>query len=102
MASDKRDSLSGDQAATAEGSSKKPPPPERTATFKDYFRVFSYANKWDLIVYTSGVVAAIGCGVTTPMMFVVFGSFVGEFTSFTNGDINEGLDGFRDSLDKLW
>ncbi|WAO86381.1 Hypothetical protein NCS54_00365300 [Fusarium falciforme] len=101
MASDKRDLLPGDQAATAEGNSKKSPSPTRTATFKDYFRVFSYANNWDLIVYASGVVAAIGCGVTTPMMFVMFGSFVGEFTSFTNGDISEGLDGFRDSLDKL-
>ncbi|KAL6361985.1 hypothetical protein LRP88_05468 [Fusarium phalaenopsidis] len=102
MASDKRNLLSGDQAATAEGSSKKIPSPERTATFKDYFRIFSYATKWNLVVYASGVVAAIGCGVTTPMMFVVFGSFVGEFTSFTNGDVSGGLDGFRDSLDKLW
>ncbi|RSL47167.1 hypothetical protein CEP53_010032 [Fusarium sp. AF-6] len=101
MASDKKDLLPGDQAVAAEDSSKKSPPPERTTTFKDYFRVFSYATKWDLIVYASGVVAAMGCGVTTPMMFVVFGSFVGEFTSFTNGDISDGLDEFRGSLDKL-
>ncbi|RSL61962.1 hypothetical protein CEP54_006005 [Fusarium duplospermum] len=101
MTSDKRDLLPGDQPATAEETPKKSPPPERTATFKDYFRVFSYATKWDLIVYASGVVAAMGCGVTTPMMFVVFGSFAGEFTSFNNGDVNESLDGFRDSLHKL-
>ncbi|KAI8721787.1 hypothetical protein NCS52_00321200 [Fusarium sp. LHS14.1] len=117
MASYKRDLLPGDQAAPSQGTSKKTPQLERTATFKDYFvstsfpnnmdfrllfqRFFSYATKWDLIVCISGVVAAIGCGVTTPMMFVVFGSFVGEFTGFTNGDINEGLDKFRDSLDKL-
>lgn len=42
MASYKRDLLSGDQAATAEGSSKKIPPPERTATFNDYVVSISF------------------------------------------------------------
>ncbi|RSL52863.1 hypothetical protein CEP53_007954 [Fusarium sp. AF-6] len=58
--------------------------PERTATFKDYTRVFTYATKWDFLAYTAGVIASIGAGVTLPLLNVVFGQFVGEFTSLTS------------------
>ncbi|KAM0434503.1 hypothetical protein ACHAPT_003599 [Fusarium lateritium] len=58
--------------------------PERTATFKDYTRVFTYATKWDFLAYAAGIVASIGAGVTLPLLNVVFGQFVGEFTSLTS------------------
>ncbi|RMJ07614.1 hypothetical protein CDV36_012786 [Fusarium kuroshium] len=58
--------------------------PERTATFKDYTRVFTYATKWDFLAYAAGVIASIGAGVTLPLLNVVFGQFVGEFTSLTS------------------
>ncbi|KAJ4236078.1 hypothetical protein NW759_001157 [Fusarium solani] len=58
--------------------------PERTATFKDYTRVFTYATKWDFLAYAAGIIASIGAGVTLPLLNVVFGQFVGEFTSLTS------------------
>ncbi|KAJ4326777.1 hypothetical protein N0V84_002796 [Fusarium piperis] len=60
------------------------PRPERTATFKDYMRVFNYATKWDFLAYAVGVIASIGAGVTLPLLNVVFGQFVGEFTSLSS------------------
>ncbi|KPM40678.1 Multidrug resistance protein 1A [Neonectria ditissima] len=47
--------------------------PERTATFKDYARVFGYATKWDFVAYVAGILASVGAGVTLPLMNVVFG-----------------------------
>ncbi|KAH0601094.1 hypothetical protein MHUMG1_02095 [Metarhizium humberi] len=80
------------------------PRPERTATFNDYLRVFKYASKWDFLAYAAGVLASIGAGITLPLMNVVFGKFVGNFSSFSN--FNAGGAGitkaeFQSKLDKL-
>jgi hypothetical protein len=71
---------------------KKRGRPERTATFQDYMvrlasarnckyddadfsqRIFSYANKWDFAAYAAGILAAVGAGVTMPLMTVIFGT----------------------------
>uniref|UniRef100_A0A0D2XDG4 Leptomycin B resistance protein pmd1 n=1 Tax=Fusarium oxysporum (strain Fo5176) TaxID=660025 RepID=A0A0D2XDG4_FUSOF len=37
--------------------------PERTANFKDYLRIFSYATKWDFFAYAAGFFASIGAGI---------------------------------------
>lgn len=68
---------------------------------------------------TAGVLAAAGAGVTMPLMFVLFGTsispfvssqrlidirageFVGNFSGFVNGDIND-LGEFENDLDRLW
>ncbi|KJK88325.1 Multidrug resistance protein [Metarhizium anisopliae BRIP 53284] len=80
------------------------PRPERTATFNDYLRVFKYASKWDFLAYAAGVLASIGAGIPLPLMNVVFGKFVGNFSSFSN--FNAGGAGitkaeFQSKLDKL-
>ncbi|KAF4337610.1 leptomycin B resistance pmd1 [Fusarium beomiforme] len=38
--------------------------PERTANFKDYMRIFSYATKWDFLAYAAGLISSIGAGVS--------------------------------------
>lgn len=60
--------------------------PEREATMKDYFRVFSYAKKLDYALIGFGVIASIGAGVTLPLMNIVFGQLVGEFNDFATVD----------------
>ncbi|KHN96250.1 MDR efflux pump ABC3 [Metarhizium album ARSEF 1941] len=80
------------------------PRPERTATFNDYLRVFTYASKWDFLAYAAGVLASIGAGITLPLMNVVFGNFVGSFSSFSN--FSAGAAGitkadFESRLDRL-
>lgn len=39
-------------------------------------RIFRYASKWDYVAYFFGVVAAIGAGVTMPLMTVLFGTYM--------------------------
>lgn len=56
--------------------------PEREATAADYFRVFTYATKWDFLMMTAAGLASIGAGTTLPLMNVVFGGLVGNFTNF--------------------
>ncbi|KFA45927.1 hypothetical protein S40293_09539 [Stachybotrys chartarum IBT 40293] len=71
--------------------------PERTASFKDYLRVFQYATKWDFFAYFFGAVASIGAGITLPLMNVVFGEFVREFTDFTSLSMSE----FESTISRL-
>lgn len=65
------------------------------------------------------MIAAAAAGVTMPLMFVLFGTlislfvssphiidvrageFVGNFTSFINGDVQD-LGGIEKDLDRLW
>ncbi|KAK3310165.1 P-loop containing nucleoside triphosphate hydrolase protein [Chaetomium strumarium] len=56
--------------------------PEREATAADYFRVFSYATRWDFVLMAAAALASIGAGTTLPLMNVVFGRLVGNFTDY--------------------
>ncbi|GKT51099.1 ABC transporter BEA3 [Colletotrichum spaethianum] len=56
--------------------------PDREPTFKDYVRVFSYASKWDIVVYIVVVFTSIGAGTALPLMNVIFGQLVGQFVGY--------------------
>jgi ATP-binding cassette, subfamily B (MDR/TAP), member 1 len=58
--------------------------PERTPTFADYLRLFRYATTWDFCVYAVASVASLGSGVTLPLMNIIFGQLVGQFTGFVS------------------
>ncbi|RGP81582.1 hypothetical protein FLONG3_314 [Fusarium longipes] len=75
--------------------------PERTADFKDYLRIFSYATKWDIAAYVAGFFASIGAGITLPLMNVVFGQFVGNFTDYFLPGNTTSQSEFNSSIDKL-
>ncbi|RDA85869.1 hypothetical protein CP532_4896 [Ophiocordyceps camponoti-leonardi (nom. inval.)] len=73
--------------AKPEAEAESPPPerrlrPQQVASFKHYRRVFGYATKWDLTAYAAGLVASVGAGITLPLMNVVFGKLVGNFSDF--------------------
>ncbi|KAI7155377.1 ABC transporter, partial [Hortaea werneckii] len=74
---------------------------ERLATFKDYLRIFTFGTRWDLMVGTIGMLAAAGCGVTQPLMFVFFGDFVGEFSSFVAEIDDESRGSIEDTINEL-
>jgi ABC-type multidrug transport system fused ATPase/permease subunit len=74
--------------------------PEREATFKDYLRVFSYAKRLDYALMLAGAIASIGAGITLPLMNVVFGKLVGNFSDFGNPSITPDFQAFRASLNK--
>ncbi|KAJ3550119.1 hypothetical protein NM208_g159 [Fusarium decemcellulare] len=65
--------------ATEETPSERP---QRTPGVADYLRVFTYATKWDMCLYVIASVASIGAGITLPLMNVIFGQLVGQFTDY--------------------
>lgn len=75
--------------------------PEREPNFKDYIRVFTYATKWDIVVYVLASVASIGAGTTMPLMNVIFGQFVGEFTGYFSIPPTATRAEFEASLNRL-
>ena len=40
--------------------------PEKEAGWGDYFRVFTYAKKWDYVLMAAAAVASIGAGIVSP------------------------------------
>lgn len=74
---------------------------ERTATSGDYLRIFTYATKLDFLASAAGALAAAGCGVTTPLMYVLFGNFVNNFGNFDDQYTTGSGDQFRETLDEL-
>ncbi|PFH56359.1 hypothetical protein XA68_16620 [Ophiocordyceps unilateralis] len=74
--------------------------PQHAATFRHYRRVFGYATKWDLAAYAAGVIASIGAGITLPLMNVVFGKLVGNFSDFAP-QTETDRDRFRQRLNQL-
>ncbi|RYP09128.1 hypothetical protein DL765_008553 [Monosporascus sp. GIB2] len=56
--------------------------PEREAKFGDYIRIFKYAKRWDIPLMLLAALAAMGAGVTLPLMNVVFGALVGSFADY--------------------
>ncbi|PNY28035.1 Multidrug resistance protein 1B, partial [Tolypocladium capitatum] len=79
--------------------SRAKPRPQRTASFRDYLRVFSYATKWDFLAYAAGVPASVGAGITLPLSNIVFGKLVGNFTDMPQTEAQR--DEFRTNLSRL-
>ncbi|KAI0890737.1 P-loop containing nucleoside triphosphate hydrolase protein [Annulohypoxylon maeteangense] len=74
--------------------------PEREAAFGDYIRVFKYAKPWDFVLLVAAVLAAAGSGVTLPLMNVVFGALVGNFSGYFLPVSSLSEAEFRASLNK--
>ncbi|RGP67760.1 hypothetical protein FSPOR_5950 [Fusarium sporotrichioides] len=90
-----------------DGGQEKPPSvtennerPQRTPKVSDYLRVFNYATKWDFFIYALASVASIGAGITIPLMNIIFGQLVDQFTEFSQPGAGISTGGFRDILDK--
>ncbi|KAI1376245.1 P-loop containing nucleoside triphosphate hydrolase protein [Hypoxylon crocopeplum] len=74
--------------------------PEREAAFGDYIRVFKYAKALDVFLIVAALLAAIGSGVTLPLMNVVFGALVGDFNGYFLPTPTKTEDEFRASLNR--
>ncbi|KAL5592322.1 hypothetical protein FOBRF1_013348 [Fusarium oxysporum] len=80
--------------------SKESHRPQRTPKVADYLRVFSYATKWDFFIYALASVASIGAGITMPMMNIILGQLVDQFTDYFKDMSNISSDDFQAILDK--
>nr|CEG05380.1 unnamed protein product [Fusarium clavum] len=74
--------------------------PQRTPHVSDYLRVFSYATKWDFLVYAVASIASIGAGITMPLMNIIFGQLVDQFTEYFQPGTEISTDNFREILDR--
>lgn len=50
--------------------------PEIDGSFKDYLRIFGYADSLDWTLNAVAFIASVGAGATLPLMTLVFGSFM--------------------------
>lgn len=94
-----------DHQARQSGSSQRtvipePQPAKRKSNLTNYLRVFAYATRWDFCVYVVGALASIGVGVTMPLMNVVLGQLVGDFSDTVQDPYNMDLNNFKSMLQK--
>ncbi|KAL5330302.1 hypothetical protein ACEPPN_003828 [Leptodophora sp. 'Broadleaf-Isolate-01'] len=61
---------------------------ETGGSFKDYARIFQYADRLSWILNIISLITSIGAGVTLPLMTLVFGDSIGEFNNFSKDDID--------------
>ncbi|RYP20552.1 hypothetical protein DL767_009420 [Monosporascus sp. MG133] len=74
---------------------------EREAKFGDYIRIFKYAKGWDIPLMLVAAIAAMGSGMTLPLMNVVFGAFVGSFTGYFSQPPTQTQAEFQAQCDRL-
>lgn len=60
------DSKAGQQQASEGETPKQAAQNERQAAWGDYFRVFTYAKKWDFVLMFGAAVASLAGGVVSP------------------------------------
>ncbi|KAJ5369082.1 uncharacterized protein N7496_008842 [Penicillium cataractarum] len=95
------DDKPNDEAAIAKEDSVAKAPAEQATSLKDYFRVLSYTTPKDRVVLAIALICSIGSGVPLPIMNIVFGGLVGEFSSyFTPGSSTTEAD-FKASVSRL-
>ncbi|KAG5799719.1 hypothetical protein H9Q69_001230 [Fusarium xylarioides] len=74
--------------------------PQRTPKVADYIRVFSYATKWDFFIYALASFASIGAGITMPLMNIIFGQLVNQFTDYFRNTSSFPTDKFQSILNQ--
>ncbi|KAK4129514.1 P-loop containing nucleoside triphosphate hydrolase protein [Parathielavia appendiculata] len=91
-----------DNQADSDGPAKKDvnARPEREATAGDYFRVFTYATKWDFVLMAAAAIASLAAGTTLPLMNIVFGRLVVDFNTFSTPN-SPASDEFSSNVNRL-
>ncbi|OBT74578.1 hypothetical protein VF21_07563 [Pseudogymnoascus sp. 05NY08] len=70
-----------------ESALKKEKDEEHTnASFAHFIRIFSYGKPWDFVFLVAGAAAAMGAGITLPLMNIVFGNLIGDFSNAAGMD----------------
>ncbi|KAM0616310.1 hypothetical protein ACHAP0_002504 [Verticillium nonalfalfae] len=72
--------------------------PKHWITIFNFIRVLSYATAWDRLLLIVSVAAAVGAGLTMPLMNILFGQLVGVFTGFFKQGSDETEQEFLDAV----
>ncbi|KAF7185517.1 ABC multidrug transporter MDR5 [Pseudocercospora fuligena] len=75
---------------------------EKQGGLKDYWRIFRYADRQDILFYVISIGFSIASGAALPLMTLVFGGFTTDFSNFQQGLTTP--DAFRNRVDTfvLW
>ncbi|KAM0421186.1 hypothetical protein ACHAPT_011078 [Fusarium lateritium] len=100
----------GDSAAPADaenGNNENHPPaqPAQQSGFGIYFRIFSFCDRLDTLLYCIGLGSSIASGATLPLMTIIFGEFTSDFSGYvSDSGADESPQAFRSSVDTfvLW
>ncbi|KAF5022641.1 hypothetical protein F66182_5317 [Fusarium sp. NRRL 66182] len=97
-----QDKKGADRTVSAAGDAPDPDSkqPQRTPVITDYLRVFTYATKWDFFIYALASMASIGAGITLPLMNIILGQLVGQFTDYFRDASSVSPDAFRRILNR--
>lgn len=63
-----------------QGDSKK----EESTKVVPYYKLFSFADSMDILLIALGTIAAVGNGITVPLMPVLLGNIINAFGESTN------------------
>ncbi|KAK0938752.1 hypothetical protein LTR29_009720 [Friedmanniomyces endolithicus] len=55
------------------------------ASLKDFFRIFTYADRLDILLYSIGLGGGVAVGAALPLMTLVFGSSTAAFNNVATG-----------------
>lgn len=65
---------------------QKPADAAEQGSFKDYIRIFQFADRTDWILNAIALVSSIAAGATLPLMTIIFGKSITKFNNFSAGD----------------
>ncbi|ESZ97484.1 hypothetical protein SBOR_2173 [Sclerotinia borealis F-4128] len=74
---------------------------QNKTSFKDFLRIFSYSTLGDKFILVIACIAQIGTGVTLPLMNIVFGKVVGNFSDYFIVGSTTTKAEFTNSINKL-
>lgn len=78
---------------------KKPAEAAEQGSFKDYIRIFQFADRTDWILNFIALISSIAAGATLPLMTIIFGQSITNFNSFSAGESTPGS--FQGVIDDL-
>ncbi|KAI9003540.1 ABC transporter [Gaertneriomyces semiglobifer] len=87
------------------GTAKEAPKETSPSLVSEYVRLFRYSTKQDLLLVAAGIVCALGAGAPLPLIGILFGDLVNEFslklssTERYNSLTPDDLDTFKDNVD---
>ncbi|KAJ6092221.1 hypothetical protein N7467_004190 [Penicillium canescens] len=74
---------------------------EQSTSLKDYFRILSYTTTKDRMVLAVALICSVGSGVPLPIMNIIFGGLVGEFSSYFTPGTSTTEAQFKASVSRL-
>ncbi|KAK2601697.1 hypothetical protein QQS21_004772 [Conoideocrella luteorostrata] len=76
-----RDEVGGERDSMGEKSRQR----EQRSGIGNYFRIFRFCDRFDVLLYVLAAVASIASGAAFPLMTIIFGQFTTKFTETSTG-----------------